>query len=186
MGLVPGPIGEAANLVSGLDSLSEGDYVGAAPSGLGEFPLLGEAATAAKIARAARRAQRLIEEARAVPRVEKISMGALRNAGCRDAHHIIQDRTVRDLPGYNTRAAPGIQLRGPASDVTSPHGLTRSVQRQPGSGTYGAERRIGYKTLRRAGISRAEARVHIRNADDYFRGIGVNTGTRTWRPIDRR
>ncbi len=160
VGLVPGPVGEAANLVSGLDSLAEGDYLGAALSLGGEVPGLGEFATGAKIIRAANRLRK-------AERVEKITIGALRNAGRKDAHHIIQDAAVRDLHGYRTNSAPGIQLRGPANDLASPHGLTRPIQQQAGGGTYAAERRIGYKTLRRAGVSRAEARSHIRNADEY-------------------
>ncbi len=55
VGLIPGPIGEAANLASGLDSLADGDYVGAALSLGGEVPGLGEFATGAKILRAANR-----------------------------------------------------------------------------------------------------------------------------------
>ncbi len=55
VGLIPGPVGEAANLASGLDSLREGDYVGAALSLGGEVPGLGEFATGAKILRAAKR-----------------------------------------------------------------------------------------------------------------------------------
>lgn len=55
VGLVPGPVGMAANLVSAVDSAAEGDYVGAGLSVLGEIPALGELATGAKIARAAYR-----------------------------------------------------------------------------------------------------------------------------------
>ena len=118
--------------------------------------------------------------------VERVSVGALRRAGRRDAHHIIQDAAVRDLPGYRTNDAPGIQLRGPANDPTTPHGRTRPIQQQVGGGTYAAERRIGYKTLRRAGVPRAESRSHIRNADRYFAGLGVGPATPT-RPVgDRR
>lgn len=43
------------------------------------------------------------------------SVADLRAAGLKDAHHVIQDAAVRDLPGYSSRAAPGIQLAGPES-----------------------------------------------------------------------
>src|SRR5262249_22976227 len=39
-------------------------------------------------------------------------------------HHIIQDAAVRNLPGYNPNKAPGIRLRGPSTDRTTPHGIT--------------------------------------------------------------
>ena len=55
VGLIPGPVGEVANLASGLDSLAEGDYLGAALSLRGEVPGLGEFATGAKVLRAANR-----------------------------------------------------------------------------------------------------------------------------------
>ncbi len=66
VGLVPGPIGEAANLASGLDSLHDGDYLGAALSLGGEVPGLGEIATGAKILRAVnrlRKAERVAKDA---------------------------------------------------------------------------------------------------------------------------
>ena len=113
------------------------------------------------------------------------TIGGLRSAGARDAHHIIQDAAVRDLPGYNTRAAPGVQLPGPANAARTPHGRATAVQRQAGGGTYAAERRIGYKALRRAGISEADARSLILWADDYFQSIGVNPDTVTRIPGNR-
>ena len=66
VGLVPGPVGEAANLASGLDSLHDGDYLGAALSLGGEVPGLGEIATGAKILRAVnrlRKAERVAKDA---------------------------------------------------------------------------------------------------------------------------
>ena len=67
------------------------------------------------------------------------------------------------------------------------HSLARStaVQRQAGGGTYAAERRIGYKALRRAGISEADARTLILWADEYFQSIGVNPDTVTRIPGNR-
>jgi len=100
------------------------------------------------------------------------------------AHHTIQHAAVRDLPGYSKDAAPATSLRGAGGD--SPHGLTRPIQRQPGGGTYGAERRIGYKALRSAGLTRVQARSAVEQSDKYFEGIGVTQSTPTRIPLDRR
>jgi RHS repeat-associated protein len=113
-------------------------------------------------------------------------VGELRSAGLKDAHHVIQDAAVRDRPGYNTNAAPGVQLQGPANVPGTPHNLTRPVQRQAGGGTYAAERRIGYKALRRAGMSPEDARQAVEEADGYFQSIGVGPSTPTRIPGDRR
>jgi hypothetical protein len=113
-------------------------------------------------------------------------IGDLRRAGQRDAHHVIQDAAIRDIPGYNTNAAPGVRLDGPANVPGTPHNATRAVQREMGGGTYAAERRIGYKALRRAGYTPEEARRAIQEADDYFRSIGVGPTTPTRIPGDRR
>ncbi len=114
------------------------------------------------------------------------SIGELRRTGQRDAHHVIQDAAVRDLPGYNTNAAPGVRLDGPANVPGTPHNLTRPVQRQRGGGTYGSERRISYKALRRAGKTPDEARQLVDEADEYFSSIGVDRTTPTGIPGDRR
>jgi RHS repeat-associated protein len=100
--------------------------------------------------------------------------GELRAAGAKDAHHVIQDAAVRDLPGYSRRAAPAVQLLGPSTQVGSPHYLATQVQRQAGGGTYAAERRIGYKSLRQGGFSKADARANIERADAYFKSLGVS------------
>jgi RHS repeat-associated protein len=113
------------------------------------------------------------------------SIGELRSAGLKDAHHTIQDAAVRDLPGYNTNAAPGTQLSGPANVLGTPHYVATQVQRQAGGGTYAAERRIGYEALRRAGLSRENARVEILRADAYFESIGVTPDTTTRIPGNR-
>jgi len=114
------------------------------------------------------------------------SVGELRKAGKNDAHHVIQDAAVRDLVGYNSSKAPGVQLPGPASKKGTPHNATRSVQQQRGGGTYAAERRIGYKALRKAGATRDQARQQIKRADEYFDSIGVTRDTATRIPKDRR
>lgn len=117
--------------------------------------------------------------------VAKSTVGELRAAGKKDAHHIIQDAAAKNIPGYKTNKAPGIQLEGPASTVGTAHHTATQVQRQAGGGTYAAERRIGYKALRKAGVSRQDARQHIQNADDYFGGLGV-TGSTSMRTVGNR
>jgi len=113
------------------------------------------------------------------------TVGGLRAAGKKDAHHIIQDAAVRDLPGYNTNAAPGIQLSGPSTVTGSPHNIATAIQRQSGGGTYSAERRIGYKAMRQAGVSKDEARLAVQRADQYFESIGVGPNTTTRIPENR-
>ena len=114
------------------------------------------------------------------------TIGELRASGKKDAHHIIQDAAVRDLPNYNTNAAPGIQLPGPANLRGSPHNIATTVQRESGGGTYATERRIGYKALRKAGIDSDQSRNAIQHADDYFKSIGVEKNTVTRIPGNRR
>jgi hypothetical protein len=113
------------------------------------------------------------------------SIGDLRAQGLRDAHHVIQDASVRDLPGYNTNAAPGVQLEGPSTTVGTPHYEATQVQRLLGGGTYAAERQIAYDALRAAGYSEAEATQALSEADEYFNGIGVNDQTITRIPGNR-
>ena len=110
---------------------------------------------------------------------------ALRQAGLKDAHHIIQDAAVREVPGYSRGAAPAVQLHGPSTRVGSPHYNATQVQRQAGGGTYASERRIGYKALRRGGLSPGEARAAIQQADAYFGSIGVTPSTVLRRPGNR-
>ncbi len=111
--------------------------------------------------------------------------GELRRAGVKDAHHIIQDAAVRDIPGYSQGDAPAVQLPGPSTRVGSPHYEATQVQRQAGGGTYAAERRIGYKALRRGGLSPADAKANINNADAYFQSLGVTPSTPTRIPGNR-
>ena len=113
------------------------------------------------------------------------TVGDLRAAGLKDAHHLIQDAAVRNLPGYDTLAARGVQLPGPSTALGTPHYAATQVQRLAGGGTYGAERRIGYRAIRRAGWSEDAARQAIQEADDYFFGIGVRMDTPTRIPGNR-
>ena len=112
--------------------------------------------------------------------------GELRSAGVKDAHHVIQDAAVRELSGYSRSEAPAVQLPGPSTRPETPHYKATRVQRQPGGGTYAAERRIGYKALRRAGLSQEEARRALRRADAYFTSLGVILSTVTRIPGNRR
>jgi hypothetical protein len=124
---------------------------------------------------------------RMAPLVAKVTtpIGELRAAGLKDAHHVVQDAAVRNLPGYNSKLAPGVQLPGPSTAVGSPHYIATQVQRQAGGGTLAAEMRIGYKALRRAGYSEAQARQAIAETETYFRSIGVTPSTPTRIPGSR-
>ncbi|HHC6666811.1 TPA: RHS repeat-associated core domain-containing protein [Vibrio parahaemolyticus] len=101
----------------------------------------------------------------------------LKNAGVKDSHHVIQDAAAKNISGYSRMDAPAIQLNGPSTLKGSEHYIATQVQRQIGGGTYAAERRIGYKALRKAGVSQSEARAHIQRADNYFGGLGVTSST---------
>lgn len=103
--------------------------------------------------------------------------GELKSAGAKDGHHIIQDAAVRDVPGYSYSKAPSIELPGPSTKIGSPHYKATQVQRQRGGGTYGAERRIAYKALRKAGLTPKAARAQIDRADAHLGlpAIGIDT-----------
>ena len=77
--------------------------------------------------------------------------GELVSSGQKDAHHIIQDAAMRDIPGYSRMDAPAIQLDGPSNVVGTEHYFATITQRRTGGGTYDAERRIAYMSLRKAG-----------------------------------
>lgn len=126
-----------------------------------------------------------VASGRIAPRKVTQSVGDLRAAGMKDAHHVIQDAAVRDLPGYSSKAAPGVQLPGPSTLKGSPHYNATQVQTLRGGGTYAAERRIGYRALRRAGYTEVEARQVIQQVDDWFHSIGVRPSTPTRIPGNR-
>jgi hypothetical protein len=97
------------------------------------------------------------------------TVGELRAAGLSDAHHIIQDAAVRDVPGYDTNAAPGVQLQGPATEAGAPHYEAAQVQRTAGiGGTYGAECQVASMALTAAGSSPDEVAAALARADSYF------------------
>jgi hypothetical protein len=63
------------------------------------------------------------------------SYGDLRSAKVKDGHHIGQDAGVRELPGYDRKKAPAIQLDGPSTNVGSEHYLATQAQRSGPAGT---------------------------------------------------
>ena len=103
-----------------------------------------------------------------------------------DAHHIIQDAAVKNIPGYNRLAAPAVQLKGPSTRLGTEHNKATKVQRATGGGDYGSERRIGYKALRRSGLEKKEAREQITRADEYFEQLGVKKETKLKIPQNRK
>ena len=112
-------------------------------------------------------------------------IGELRAAGLKDAHHVIQDAAVRDLPGYDTQLAPGVQLPGPSTAAGTPHYLATQAQRVAGGGTYAAERVIAADSLRAAGYSEAQIQQILSETDAYFQSIGVTPSTATRIPGNR-
>lgn len=127
-----------------------------------------------------------VAPAPSVRNVDVLPIGQIRAAGLKDAHHIIQDAAVRELPGYNRLAAPGVQVPGPSTRVGSPHYLATRAQTLRGGGTYGAERRIGYRALRAAGFSKDQTRLALARADEYFQKLGVTPTTATRIPGGRK
>ncbi|HYI02405.1 hypothetical protein [Hyalangium sp.] len=144
-----------------------------------------EGVTIALAPNAVAMAARASSSSSAVGRFRAGTYGELKNAGIKDAHHVIQDAAVRDLPGYDSRAAPAVELKGPATRVGTAHYEATQVQRQAGGGTYADERRIAYEALRRVGLSHEEAQTLIGRADDYFKSIGVTPSTPTRIPGNR-
>jgi len=112
-------------------------------------------------------------------------IGELRAAGLKDAHHVIQDAAVRDLPGYDTQLAPGVQLPGPSTAAGTPHYFATQAQRMAGGGTYAAERAVAANSLRAAGYSEAQIQQALSEADAYFQSIGVTPSTVTRIPGNR-
>jgi hypothetical protein len=109
-------------------------------------------------------------------------VGRYRSIG---GHHMIRNEAVEGVLDATKGGAPAIDL-GPWQRGM-PHPLTRGVQTLRGGGTYAAERRIGYRALRRAGLTSAEARSAIEDvADRYFIDeLGWTMQTKTRIPADR-
>jgi len=115
------------------------------------------------------------------------SYGELVSSGQKDAHHIIQDAAMRDVPGYDRFDAPAVQLDGPSNVVGTEHYYATVAQRRMGGGTYGAERGIAYMSLRKAGLSVDEAKAIVRGADKYFMDeLGLTLDSPTRIPGNRR
>ncbi|GKS83691.1 hypothetical protein AVMA1855_06085 [Acidovorax sp. SUPP1855] len=103
-----------------------------------------------------------------------------------DSHHIIQNAAAQNIPGYSRSKAPAVQLGGRSTTIGSEHYIATQVQRQAGGGTYAAERRIGYKAIRRAGLSEQESKcLFMMHVDPHFNGLGVNGSTTTRIPGNR-
>ena len=67
----------------------------------------------------------------------------------KDAHHIVQDAAVRDIPGYDRGSAPAIQADGPSTQIGSEHyNMTYDQSHATTGGTYGAERTIGMESVK--------------------------------------
>jgi hypothetical protein len=79
-----------------------------------------------------------------------------------------------------------VHLPGPSTRPGTPHYHATQVQRQRGGGTYAAERRIGYKALRKAGMAPGDVRAVLRQADAYFASLGADLTTVTRLPGNRR
>ncbi|WP_375576637.1 RHS repeat-associated core domain-containing protein [Paracidovorax oryzae] len=108
--------------------------------------------------------------------------------GLYDSHHIYQDKALEGLPGYTRGAAVAISLQGRNADRTTrgtPHYNANRVQDQAGGGTLAAERRIGYKSMRRAGLTEEQAKCAMLEADNHLIGLGLNPSTVTNIPGNR-
>jgi RHS repeat-associated protein len=129
-----------------------------------------------------------ILDAAAASRTSSVRLGGyreLRGSPGHQSHHIIQDKAVDGLQDYDRNVAPSIRLQGKATEIGSQHYKATAIQREAGGGTYAAERRIGYKALRAAGVSPEQSRRAIEFADRYFQGIGVTPSTPTNIPKNR-
>ena len=104
----------------------------------------------------------------------------------KDAHHVMQDAAVREIPGYQRSEAPAVHVPGPSTRPGTPHDNATQVQRQRGGGTYAAARRIGDKALRKAGMDPGDARAARRQAEASVASLGANLTTVTRIPGNRR
>lgn len=94
-----------------------------------------------------------------------------------EAHHIIQDAAAKNIPGYSKRDAPTIHLDGSSKTKGTEHNLATETQNNRRSlgdgGNYGSERRVAYRSLRAAGLTKVEAKQAVRKADDYFQQLDL-------------
>ncbi|MFB9978214.1 RHS repeat-associated core domain-containing protein [Mesorhizobium kowhaii] len=100
------------------------------------------------------------------------------NNETRQAHHIVQDAAVRDLPGYNRNMAPSISVTASQHYRMTAFQRTTSLPR----GTLVREYAVSYATQVYGGINPSEAARNTKRSKDYFGGyLGLpgNTPTRT-------
>jgi hypothetical protein len=110
----------------------------------------------------------------------------MQNAGLKDAHHIYQDAAVRDLAGYSKHDALTVQIQGPANQIGTPHYTATQAQGVLDGGILRAERSIAYKSLRKAGFTKNQAKYLVREADKYFDDLGHTSNSTTRMPGNRR
>lgn len=106
-----------------------------------------------------------------------------------ESHHIVQDAAARNAgdANYKPGSAPTTNLEGGSSVPGSPHDTANRMQQNlPLGGTYGAERDVGYLSLRAAGQTRGQAGANVDRADRYFEGqLGWNRDTPVPPPANR-
>ena len=112
----------------------------------------------------------------------------LRGEEGKESHHIIQNASVKDMPGYSSSNAPAISLEGPSTRMETEHYKATQFQSHNNyGGTYGDERKVAYISLRKAGKTKEEAFQAINYADKYFVGeLGWDFTTITSIPKNRR
>ena len=112
----------------------------------------------------------------------------LRGEDGNESHHIIQNASEKDMPGYSSSNAPAISLEGPSTRMGTEHyKATQFQSHNKYGGTYGDERKVAYISLRKAGKTKEEAFQAINYADKYFVGeLGWDFTTITSIPKNRR
>lgn len=98
----------------------------------------------------------------------------------RQAHHVVQDAAVRDLPGYDRNTAPSISLS--AGD----HLRATASQYLGSRGTLAAEYSRAARALAAAGVPPGTAAERLNAAKSYFGRLGYGPETVTRDPSKRR
>jgi uncharacterized protein YjbJ (UPF0337 family) len=101
------------------------------------------------------------------------------------AHHIIQNAAVEKINNVTKLEGPSVHLEGKANVRGTEHykATQEQIKRRVlgDGGTYGAERRVGYRSLRAAGLPIEESKNIIRKADEFFinqKGFSLTTPTK--------
>ncbi len=110
----------------------------------------------------------------------------MQNAGLKDAHHIYQDAAVKNLDGYSKYDALTVQIEGPANKIGTLHYNATQAQGVLDGGILRAERGIAYKSLRKSGFTKNQAKYLVREADKYFDDLGHTLDSTTRMPGNRR